>query len=486
MNPPTVTRTPLGRAALCAGLVLAGGSLAAQPPEGPEPEPPVLTAILVPEVFKADEVAHRVMLFGVEGKDLTPGDTTPIFLWLKDAEGEEVEAVFTHEPTVDDLVFGRGQVGLDVIASGLPPGRYEVCGAIASLTRAVTACSFFQVALPPLSPCELAWVLAVRDHPDFGCQCRSGAIRAAPADSPDSSLGQFTAAAGGNHFGEFHQGDVSAATLTSNFKFEAHFEVDIVNDPGRPQQCSDAEWQRLTLALCDEGQMADYSIHLRARTQREEAIAGRHQTETNSVGRRRLVPYDPMPRHDNQMTWDGHGYRVPGSSLSPAVSGNLKSHDAPNLIHWLDAPGLTQAPGARMRAVAPAYQDTFFWSFVHAGGGGNGDCDCTYGLRTGVVDADGSAGASSVIRPVDCAGCQGAVLEGPRTFRACYTKVFTRSAIEAAERREIGGLFRDSCVLPCHARIDVTATLDRAAGMCQDLSGRFGVWADIRYTASCR
>jgi hypothetical protein len=84
------------------------------------------------------------------------------------------------------------------------------------------------------------------------------------------------------------------------------------------------------------------------------------------------------------------------------VDGALKAHEK-NIIHWLDAPGLFAKPKDKFENLLPMSQKAYFHSFVHGTTGKDEDsCDCYFGMNTGVVDADGAAQASVLLKKPEC------------------------------------------------------------------------------------
>jgi hypothetical protein len=439
----------------------------------PKPDAsPRLVAIHVPKSFSVSQMSSPTLFFELEGADLSPLDQRAVVLSLVDAEGRAVDAVFTHVPLLSDLMLGNTMVGLRAFDSKVAGGAYRLCGNIAGSLTGVCADIFFQMV--ELTPCQQAFIAASLENPSFGCACRRGEIRHDPAAQPDGSLGAFTELVGGNRFGPFARTDAQNGTHTSVYKFEAHFEIEIVNDPGVRQPCSQDEWRQLAMTfLCSEGQFVNSTHRFLAGTPDQFEIPLRNP----QTGR--AVPYNPKPTHADQLTLDGHGYRVPGESRSPSVTGTLKAHDSPNTVHWLDVPGFWQASLAKLGRLAPVEVDTFFRSFVH-GSAGQPDCDLYFGARTG-IPAGGAGGDAELLQTPVQRSCRAQVLEGPRSFRTCATR--TRAQVEAAETAELETYFRDACPFPCRRIVDLTARV--SADVCHTTWGEAGRWTDVEYTVRC-
>jgi hypothetical protein len=376
----------------CAAIILGAAwavSAGCQAPRGGA-QAPVVTAVQLPAMFEADPSDRRGLYFVVRGADLDPASTERVQLALRDESGTAVRARFSHEPTVQDLFFGDGEVVLDVIGSALTPGKYEICAALASNPTQLV-CGAFQFLLAGRTPCERKFLEVVEQNPGFGCRCDVGLVRVEPTEKPDGALGEFVS---GNSFGSVHEGNLTAARITSAFKYEAHFAVELVNDPGVPPECSAAEWFDLAVRLlCTQGQDTNRTTTFRVGAPDETAF-----DKQDATGR--SFPYDSRKRRPESFAQDGHGYRIPGASQQEeALRGVLKAHEAgPGRVHWLDAPGIhRRAPGG-LRGLVPSRQDSFFRMFVTGSTGREGDdCACFVGLRTGVVDGQGAAQPSTVL-----------------------------------------------------------------------------------------
>jgi hypothetical protein len=148
-------------------------------------------------------------------------------------------------------------------------------------------------------------------------------------------------------------------------------------------------------------------------------------------------------------------------------------------VHWLDAPGFSQAALANWGPMAPVEIDFFFHSFVH-GSAGQPDCDLFFGVRSR-IPAGGVGGEASLLEPPALRSCRAEVLEGPRKFRTCATG--TRAQVEAAETAELERYFRDACPYPCKRVIALTARV--TADACRTTWGETGRWTDVEYTVRC-
>lgn len=354
---------------------------------------PALTAINVPVEVVYSPLRPQQILVEVVGEGLDPTDATVVEISLLDAlEGAPVEVVLTNTITLSDVAVSDGIVAIDVFTLPLPEGDYEVCAEAEGLEALDCVPLGIREAQP--SPCEIAFHKLQEAHPDFGCRCDSGDIRRAATESPDGTLGTLSAAVGGNTLGAFDDGNLNKnATVSSLFKFEPHFTVEIVNDPGMPEECSEQEWAELAIGLCSQGQDLNKTLTLKLGTPDE-------QTESTDRTTGDQIPYDPRP--EAEMRQDGWGYTQEATSGSSAVTGKVKSHDAPNIIHWLDAPGMHSGTSADWLPWLPVKKEHYFHSYVHGTTGRDEDsCDCYFSVTSVVLNADGSTGVSTITDP-DC------------------------------------------------------------------------------------
>ena len=224
----------------------------------------------------------------------------------------------------------------------------------------------------------------------MGCRCASGTVKIAATDHPDGSLGTFVP--GGNTMGIFDTASnvTKDARFSSLAKFEPHFTIEIQKDPGVPAKCTKEEWQRLSMSLCSEGQEINYTHH---------EMAGGADTAKPYKRDGKEYPFDK--RKGASFGQDGHGYKKPSESGSPQVLGTLKAYDPPNIIHWLDAPGLYNASSATWKPKLPTFDENYFHTYVHGTSGKPEDnCDCYHYVKDVALAADGSV--APVIEAASC------------------------------------------------------------------------------------
>lgn len=352
-----------------------------------------IKAINVPAVFNVHPYDSPVMLFSINGAQLDPLSELKVNVRLLDARGVPVEAPFTNSLTVQDIALDDGVVG--IVLTDLPGGAYRICADIERIAD-VVACVPFRIVLLTLAACDQAVDNLINQNANFACKCVMGGIRHAAADAPDGTLGSFVRAAGGNTFGSHKNGRVGGR-LTSIFKFEPHFTVEFVNEPAKPAACTDDEWFKAKAAkLCDQGQNISATTIFRVGAANE--ILAPKKVGNDSF------PYT-VTRTAANFTKDGHGSKKPATAANgTALQGAQKSHDAPDLLHWLDAPGYFDIPaGAVFNRFLPQHTHNYFHTYVHGSTGREEDnCDCYFGVKTGVINAAGRAEDASLLTVPQC------------------------------------------------------------------------------------
>jgi hypothetical protein len=399
------------------------------------PQPGRLTAVRAPASFAVGDPANPRLHVAVSGESLDLRSTTPVLITVSAPDGLALDVRPSHVATVGELRLMSGTVALE-LPDGPLPELIRVCAqaaglegrpcALVELARAGTpidsdggpgqedggdggdggdARDGGDTADVPESKAEMD-VRAVERirarlralFPNIGCVCTRGQIRTAANEAPHDPLGQFTAAAGGNTFGESHKGTKTDATLTSTFKFEAHFEYRITGDPQKPANMTDANWAKVKALfpyLCSEGQKTNRTFTFL------EGKPGQFTRDDSRNG----VSYPFSATDDGtKLDWDGHGYVAPSNAApGEAVRGALKAHAPEGVVHWLDAPGYHEVEPAAFEGLVPTRIDNYFHAFLHGTTGNpQDDCDCRLGIRSGVVDGEGRAQASSIVSPVNC------------------------------------------------------------------------------------
>ena len=241
--------------------------------------------------------------------------------------------------------------------------------------------------------------LLKKQWPTIGCRCKSASIRMDPADTNHGSLGAFTDTVGGAKYGPYHNTDNAAGTYTSVYKFEPHFEIEIINRPDKPDGTEAAAWaeiEKIFPALCGEGQKINGTATMNKGLPGEKAVPMEVEVPLGTES----FPYEDTT-DPAKFTWDGHGYRVTGDSPSPKIKGAVKAWEN-NIIHWLNSPGYAAKRQVRINPAVPISQKNQFHAFVHGTTGKDeDDCDCFFGLETGVVGANG-AEPSVVLKKPEC------------------------------------------------------------------------------------
>lgn len=370
--------------------------------KSPETEDtPALTSVLASDSFAVGGVDSLLLLVSVEGRNLDPQDSVPVQIEVETAEGLPLEASPINIAYTLDVLVGDAVIGLD-FSNVTFRGPVRVCAQADGVDG--RPCAAVELLDTDLN----SDIIELRDlvtqlYPQTGCRCSAGEIRMDPAQSPDGSLGDFIDAIGGNVLGPHHAGNVTDDDpLTSTMKFEAHFTIEIINPPDQGQTPDD-EWavtESLLPYICEEGQRVNRTVRFRDGGPGEII----HHDPTTAVGATvpTLYPYDPS-KNPGTLQRDGWGYIAPGDSASPFLVGQAKAHDNPNLVHWADAPGLNNKPPNVFRGLVPARADHFFHAYVHGSTNDpDDDCDCYFGIRSFVIDAQGNAGAPSVLVAPAC------------------------------------------------------------------------------------
>lgn len=354
---------------------------------------PAITAVRISPEHQPD-VATPAFGGTVEGVGLPVGSTDLVQLELRNQEGGRVDARFISIPTIGAVALGAGTFTLHSL--NLAPGKYQVCAALSKMTP-VCAQIWLQQQDPRKRTCRDKFLVAMQANPKFGCRCERGEIRLGNT-RPDGHLGQFVQGnlpLGSNMTGPYARGSVKGARLTSTFKFEAHFEVQAVNDPGRPQECSEIEWAALTYShLCPELQLKNETIV------RNEGLPGETVAHASSGGT--VAPYDSGANAALLTDGDGYGYQYPVRLNDENVRGWIKAYE-PGIVHWIDGPGISFQPGQDFAGDEPMHQDISFLSYVHGSSGLDQDnCDCRFAIRSAIIDANGRAREPQVLKQPEC------------------------------------------------------------------------------------
>jgi hypothetical protein len=367
---------------------------------------PMLTVVDAPSTFRLNDLPDLALFVRVEAINIGPLTEGMIDISVSDLAGAPIGVPILNRLSATDLFFGRDLVAIEIgYASPIRGSSFPVLICASSKVLPGNPCAVVQL-LDDGNPLdrqikakEELQKLLKENFPGIGCRCKSAVIRMEPANASHGTLGTFTLLAGGVQYGEFHGTNNSNGTFTSVYKFEPHFEIEILNRPPKPAGFSEDGWtflQSTFPALCDEGQNVNGTTTTRKGLPDEKSVF---------IERETLVATESFPYEDTtdpkKFTQDGQGYRSTGQSLSPSVQGRIKTWDA-NIIHWLDAPGFASKPQAIVRKAIPISQKNQFHAFVHGTTGKDeDDCDCFFGLETGVVDLTG-AEASRLLKKPEC------------------------------------------------------------------------------------
>lgn len=386
-------------------IVLLSGRLAAQPAEIGAP---LLTGVNAPRSFELNRYQSLIMHVGVEAQNVDPSSDGEIVVFVTDLKGNIIEVPVFNTLRPSAFLHGKTDVAIAIGHAATWIGeRRAVMVCARSETIPGTPCAVVELYsrgnpldTPTKDNAELIAVLK-KKFPGIGCRCKSGAIRLAPADTNHGTLGAFTDVVGGAQYGPFHKTDAAAGTLTSVYKFEPHFEIEILNAPAKPDGLDAAAWSDVEKAfpvLCSEGQRINSTLTLARGKTDEKKI---DEEAKDAAGATKKYPYE-LTEDPDKMTWDGHGYRAPSDSGSATIKGALKAWDR-NIIHWLDAPGIAAADKKVMARAAPSSQSSNFHAFVHGTTGKDEDnCDCYFAMETGIVDANADAAASVLLKNPEC------------------------------------------------------------------------------------
>ena len=385
-------------------VVLGISVAAAQPVDEGVPR---LVGIRAPESFELNDPRNMALFVAIEAENVDPMADGQISVTVSDRAGRPLEVPVLNTLSPLDLFFGRNEIAIQIGYAASFRGMHfpvRICAHGDAMEG--DPCAVVEL-LDQGDPIEKPkkgreeYVARLKElFPDIGCRCKSGTVRMDPADTNHGSLGSFGAALGGAAYGPFHQSDAAAGTETSVYKFEPHFEIEIINPPKKPDGMDEKNWsaiEKLLPALCEEGQKVNGTTTIKRGTPAEDSAPLKDKTVTPE----KEYPYEDTT-DETKFTWDAHGYRQPGKSADPDITGAMKAYDT-NVIHWLDAPGLTAKPTATMKRYGPMSQKNQFLSFVHGTTGKDEDnCDCFFGIESGVVDANGKAGPSVLLKKPEC------------------------------------------------------------------------------------
>ena len=362
---------------------------------------PLLTAIDGPTEFVVGDLDQLYLFLSVDGKNISLGEGLPIEFQVAQEEGKKIPVEFTNNLTSDHIYYDNAEVGIIFTEpdSSLYDGNLKICAS----SEGMKGNPCITVSLSFYSP--FRGLLNVQDNirrlkkliPAIACKCKSGTIRRLEGDKSHGGLGTFTTLLGGDKYGTYHIGDVNTDGMTSVFKFEPHFEIEIIGlPPNKPEHIPQAEYNELLKILpylCKEGQRINGTF-----------------VRTKSSGDIEKIPYEnelgekfsyKVSKAKKDFTLDRHGYQATiGELRKEQISGNIKVHDN-RIIHWLDAPGFVNVPAGQKKGREPKYADMYFHAFVHGSTGKTEDnCNCYMGVRSFVVDKKGNAGPTKIISPL--------------------------------------------------------------------------------------
>ncbi|MCP4330101.1 MAG: hypothetical protein GY791_16875 [Alphaproteobacteria bacterium] len=376
----------------------------AGPPDRP-PLKPEFTAITAPDEFGVGDPNGFMLLVFVDGQDLDPLLETPVLFNITASSGQPIDAPPSNAVTIGDVALGGGVVGFD-FSDIEAKGDITVCAAAEGVAgKPCTTVALFDAEIEALSDLVQTEIrnrdtlrrLLRRRFPNIGCRCTGKEVKIDRTKRPDGNLGSFSNNLGGNRLGPHRAGNVrSTPRFTSTMKFEAHFTYAIINEP-QQGAIPDGAWQGIQqgmVALCSEGQNINSTITFNAGTQ--------NQVAKNKKKDGTDYPYDTS-KDASKLTTDGWGYVVQARSSNREITGRLKSYEAPDIVHWIDAPGLNNRPTRALKGLEPFHMDAFFHVFLHGSPSvPANNCDCYFGLRTGRADARGVAQSPRILSNVDC------------------------------------------------------------------------------------
>ncbi|MBD1545144.1 hypothetical protein [Roseibium aggregatum] len=409
-----------------AGLMAVGGAgpVNAQPEQQPTPVPrtertepveltrpaepgePVLTGVDAPERFELGNPNDLTLLVGIETENLSPLLDAEIFVRVFDMWGKPIEVPVLNTLSARDILYGDKLIGIDIGHALQYRGErfsVKICAYSKQITgKPCSVVDLYDRGSPldePVKDQKILIDLVKKRFPGIGCRCKSGVIRLSAKDTSHGSLGKFTAVTGGPNYGPYHATDKVKKLINSNFKFEPHFEIEILNRPDKPKGMDAEIWslyEKMFPSLCTEGQRVNGTTVFNAGTPAKREYDVKETVGGNTVKK----PYTET-KDTSKFTWDAHGYRVPGTGRR-TVTGDVKAHEK-NIVHWLDTPGLNQKDQSHFVGLGPAYANNFFHSFVHGTTGKDADnCDCFFGVQTGVVDANADAQAPKILKKPEC------------------------------------------------------------------------------------
>ncbi|MBO6757808.1 MAG: hypothetical protein JJ902_15850 [Roseibium sp.] len=383
-----------------------GGVEPVMPEANDEAGEPLLIGVDAPDVFETSNLGPYQLLVGIEAQDLSPLIDADIQVQVLDMDGRPIEVPISNTLTPVDILFGDSLIGID-IRHAIPFGgsRFPVKVCAFSEKIAGNPCAVVDLfdAGSPLDEVVKDYKDLVEKikkmFPGIGCRCKAGVIRMSAKQKNHGGLGTFTNVVGGASYGPYHRTDKAKKLITSTYKFEPHFEIEIVNRPKKPGGLDAKTWAALETVfpyLCPEGQRLNGTHTFHAGTPREVKLHKKQKVGQNTVE----FPYKET-EDIKKFIWDAHGYRQTGKGKT-TVKGNVKAHDK-NIVHWLDAPGLNMKGQKVFLKISPVHAQYYFHSFVHGSTGKKGDnCDCFFGLKTGVLDKNAEAVAPTILKKPVC------------------------------------------------------------------------------------
>jgi len=376
---------------------------------------PQLIALNAPEEFYILESGSGLLMVGLEAENLHEEMEGTIEFQVLGPEGDRLKVEQTHVMTTERALEGDLSMGF-VVRDLLSIPFVRICAQTKMAKgRPCADVDLYRQGNPiEETPDDIAKERAaqLKLNPKLACRCTSGQIKISTSEKPDGSLGSFTKSAGGNKFGNHHAKNAATKLTTSTFKFQAHFEVAIdngymLNQPPPVVKSLGYNPRARHAVMCTEGQRINGTIT--RRVGKPDQVVSHSKLLDKKKKVKKQLPYKAST-DVNEFVWDNHGYRRTGSAppKDKAINGTLKAYEpGPALeqtatIHWLDAPGLHQVNEAYVLRNAPSHQDTYFHAFVHGSTGKAEDnCDCYFGIRSGVLNADGTPGASKIlVKPV--------------------------------------------------------------------------------------
>ena len=72
------------------------------------------------------------------------------------------------------------------------------------------------------------------------------------------------------------------------------------------------------------------------------------------------------------------------------------------------------------------------------------------------------------------------------SFRMCETEFpDNMNSVEEREKKLLETILKNACDKPCSLDVSVNAKVDKKAKLCRVLSGKYGCWVDVTYSAKC-